>query len=131
MSPRPDVLAPLVSTDGTLDVSRAVDEANHWALFQLSGTLDEGSAPQLLELLVAAARVDAVDLVIADLLQVPWIGGPGARCLEAGARATGRHGAQLVLTRPTLFVRRVLEVVGLAGLVTDEAEAGWHWSDDL
>ncbi|GAA0274150.1 STAS domain-containing protein [Cryptosporangium japonicum] len=127
----PDVLVPLASLDGILEVSRAVDEDQRWALFQLSGTLDEGTAPQLLELLVAAARIDAVDLVIADLLQVSWIGGPGARCFDAAARAAGRHGAQLVLSRPTLFVRRVLEVTGLAGLVTDEAEPGWRWSEDL
>ncbi|MFG1926097.1 STAS domain-containing protein [Cryptosporangium sp. NPDC048952] len=124
--PSTDVLVPLASADGILEVTRVVDEDKRWGLFHLAGTIDEGTAPPLLEHLVAAARIDAVDLVIVDLLQVSWIGGPGARCFEAASRAAGRSGAQLVLCRPNQFVRRVLEATGMADLLTDE-----QWSENL
>lgn len=133
-----DVLTPLASDDAMLDVARIVDETNRYALFVLGGILDEGTAPQLLEHLVAAARIDAVDLVIVDLLALVWFGAPGARALEAAWRAAERHGAELVVARPSDFVRRALEATGLSSLLADEpgtdAEAtpandtgSWRW----
>ncbi|GAA3382902.1 STAS domain-containing protein [Cryptosporangium minutisporangium] len=140
-----DVFAPFASGDGSLDVSQVVDEETHYALFLLVGTLDESTAPQLLEHLVAAARLPAIDLVIVDLLRVAYLGVAGAGCLEAGWRAAGRSGATLVVCRPTRFVRRVLEASGLSGLIEHDADpmdadptgadrpdlpspaSGWRW----
>ena len=121
-----DVLEPFASADGSLDVARVIDEDKHYALFCLGGTLNEGTAPQLLEHLVAAARLPEVDLLIVDLLGVAYLGAPGAGCLEAAWRAAGRHGTELVVCRPTGFVRRVLEVSGLSGLIEHEADPIGH-----
>jgi anti-anti-sigma factor len=117
-----DVLEPFASADGSLDVARVIDENKHYALFSLGGTLNESTAPQLLEHLVAAARLPAVDLVIVDLLAVAYLGAPGANCLEAAWRAAGRHGAEFVVCRPTGFVRRVLEATGLSALIEHDAD---------
>ncbi|SHN45077.1 STAS domain-containing protein [Cryptosporangium aurantiacum] len=130
-----DVLEPFASGDGSLDVARVVDEETHYALFVLVGTLDESTAPQTLEHLVAAARLPAVDLVIVDLLRVAYLGAPGAACLEAASRAAARHDATFVVCRPSHFVRRVLEAAGLAGLIEHDTDwpdlpgpaSGWRW----
>ncbi|TQS39593.1 STAS domain-containing protein [Cryptosporangium phraense] len=105
---------------GVLDVARVVEEDQCYALFLLTGDIDEIVAPRLLEQLVTAARLPEIDLVIVDLIRVDFCGASGANCLDAAHRAAGRHGAELVLTRPSQFVRRVLQITGLAHLVADE-----------
>src|SRR6202000_362524 len=94
-----DLLEPFASADASLDVARVIDEEKRYALFMLHGELDEGTAPQLLEPRIAAARRPAVDLVIVDLSQVVFLGAPGANCLEAALRAAERLGAEVVVSR--------------------------------
>jgi anti-anti-sigma factor len=115
-----DLLEPFTSGDATLEVARVVDEEQRYALFVLHGELTEGTAPQLLEHLVAAARRPAVDLVIVDLSQVISLGAAGANCLEAAWRAAKRLDAQVVASRPSPFARQVLEAAGLSELLEHE-----------
>jgi anti-anti-sigma factor len=117
-----DLLEPFATADASLDVARVVDEDKRYALFMLHGELAEGTAPALLEHLVAAARRPAVDLVIVDLSQVGFLGAAGAACLEAAWRAGQRMGAQVVASRPSKFARQVLRTAGLGVLLDHEPE---------
>jgi anti-anti-sigma factor len=117
-----DLLKPLASADSALDVARVVDEDKRYALFMLHGELDEGTAPQLLEYLLAAARLPAVDLLIVDVSQVAVLGAAGATCLEAAWRAGERLGTQVVASRPSRFARQALEAANLGALLDHEPE---------
>lgn len=117
-----DILRPVAAVHGALDVARLIDEDAHYALFLLTGNIDEPSAPRLLDHLVSAARLTEVDLVIVDLIRVEFLGGAGANCLDAAWRAAGRLDTQVVLTRPSAFVRRILRVTGLDRLVAEDVE---------
>ena len=117
-----DLLEPFASAEAALDVARVVDEDKRYALFVLHGELDEGTAPQLLEYLLPAARLPAVDLLIVDVSQVAFLGAAGANCLEAAWRAGERLGTQVVASRPSRFARQVLETAGLSALLDHEPE---------
>lgn len=117
-----DLLEPFASAEATLDVARVIDEDKRYALFMLHGELDGETAPQLLEHLLAAARLPAVDLLIVDVSQVAFLGAAGANCLEAVLRAGERLGTQVVASRPSRFARQVLETAGLGALLNHEPE---------
>jgi anti-anti-sigma factor len=125
-----DLLEPLASADASLDVARVIDEDKRYALFMLHGDLSEGTAPQLLEHLVAAARRTAVDLVIVDLSQVNFLSAAGASCLEAALRAGERLGAQVVASRPSRFARQILQTAGLSVMLDHEPDFTDAGADD-
>ncbi len=88
------------------------------AALALVGELDPGTAPILQARLLELADDPAVTSVAVDLARITFLDSSGVRAIVTGSEALRARGAPLTLTAPNPNVRRVLEVTGLAQLVT-------------
>lgn len=102
------VRPPEFSCQATLDHGRAV--------VAVSGELDMSTAPALSQSLDGVLDQHPQDVTL-DLAGVDFIDSTGLTLLVRTSNALQRHEGALHLTSPTPPVRRVLEIVGLDGLL--------------
>lgn len=86
----------------------------------LVGELDPATAPDLQAELSGLAGDATVTAVTLDLGRITFLDSSGVRALLAGSEGLRARGAALVLRDPNPNVRRVLEVTGLAELISVE-----------
>ncbi len=89
-----------------------------------SGEIDAATCEQLAQELVAAPG----SRLIVDLAQVTFLDSSGLGKLVVARRMALKDGGDLVVTRPTPFVLRVLEITGLVVWVV-EWEPAWSQRD--
>ncbi|WP_421119357.1 STAS domain-containing protein [Aquihabitans daechungensis] len=87
----------------------------------LAGELDPATAPELHARLTELAADAGVTSVVIDLSEISFLDSSGLRVLVAGNEALRARSADLVLRGPSANVRRILEVTGLADLITVES----------
>ena len=97
---------------------QVIEQPGPAAALALVGELDPGTAPILQAKLQELAADPAVASVTVDLAQITFLDSSGVRAIVTGGEALRSRGAALALTAPNPNVRRVLEVTGLAQLVT-------------
>src|SRR5687767_2131269 len=86
-------------------------------VMSLFGELDIATAPQLLA--AVGAALDGEDTVILDLAEMSFIDSQGIKVLaEAHKRAQSGRVRRVVLRSPQPQTRQVLEISGLAKLLT-------------
>ncbi len=76
----------------------------------ISGELDAHSAPELRDEIDAAG--DAAEITL-DMSAVTFMDSSGLRVLIDAHQRTDQAGSQLVITRPSSSVQRVLEIAGV------------------
>jgi anti-anti-sigma factor len=88
----------------------------------VSGELDIDSAPRLIGTLhdIASPPVRRVDL---DCRGVTFLDSTGLRALIVGRNEATDAGVDLVVVTPSAAVSRVIEMTGLAGLLTGARSA--------
>ena len=96
-----------------LNVQTSIEDGN--PLVVVAGDLDAATAAELDQALTAAVADDTT-VVFVDLAGVPFMDSTGFGALLAVHRA----GASIVVRRPTDQVRRLLDVVGVPGVVEIE-----------
>ncbi|HEX3462275.1 MAG TPA: STAS domain-containing protein [Acidimicrobiales bacterium] len=92
------------------DFSREVTEVGNVHLVALQGELDIATAQGLADWLVEISG----SAVVVDLSGVTFMDSTGLTALATARQRMAEKGDDLLLTRPTPIVRRVLEVMGLA-----------------
>jgi anti-sigma B factor antagonist len=91
----------------------------------LSGELDMATAVGLSDWLIEISGSE----VIVDLADLTFMDSSGITELVLARNRLIENGDELILTRPAPIVRRALEVVGLAGWITDW-DAAWDVTHD-
>ena len=86
------------------------------AVVEVSGELDMCTAPELSRSLAGVLDQRPHDVTL-DLADVDFIDSTGLTLLVRTSNAQQRHEGTLHLSSPTPPVRRVLEIVGLDGLL--------------
>lgn len=101
------------STKPAIDIEITLD--GHLPEVQVRGEIDLSNADVLRDQLVALAGKDG-DVVV-DLSGVEFLGVSGLDALCAAARVLAEHGDCLLVRSPPAVTRRVIEVLGLDGLL--------------
>jgi anti-sigma B factor antagonist len=97
----------------------ALDSAAGRTLVQVRGELDVASAPtfgRYLDLAVSRPEGD----VIIDFANVTFVDGHGLAQVVRVFRVIRDSGRKLAITSPSPMARKLLEIVGLDGLVSDQ-----------
>ena len=84
-------------------------------IFALRGELDVSTSQGLAELLIGPPGA----LVVIDLYQLTFMDSSGLGAIHAARRTAIRDGGNLVVTRPSPRVHRVLQLTGLDIWVAD------------
>ncbi|MEQ4306142.1 STAS domain-containing protein [Plantactinospora sp. B6F1] len=92
------------------------------ARLSAAGEIDLATAPMLRDQLLTLLRDRAPAVLIVDLAGVAFLDCAGIRALVGVRNAAGETGCQMRVTGPQPFVRRVLEVTGLLGILTAPIE---------
>lgn len=92
------------------------------AQLDAAGEIDLATAPVLREKLLILLRDQSPALLVVDLAGVTFLDCAGISALVRVRNAAGEIGCQLRITYPQSFVRRVLEVTGLLGMLTAPVE---------
>jgi anti-sigma B factor antagonist len=106
-----------VHADELNELDIAADINDDLARVEVSGELDISSSPRLIAAVrdLAQPPVRRVDL---DTMGVTFIDSTGVRALIVARSEAARGGVDLVLVNPSRAVSRVVEMTGLAGLLT-------------
>jgi anti-sigma B factor antagonist len=83
---------------------------------RLRGELDVASAALLMEHL-SLVNESGVAQVILDLAELSYIDPPGLSVLAVGKRRADATGVALRIVAPTSFVRHMLDITGLIGVL--------------
>ena len=83
-----------------------------------TGELDSVSAPQARQVLDAAIEIGCAEIE-ADLRSLAFCGAAGLEVFRDAQHECAKNGGLLLLCNPQPAVLRVLELVGLKGLLTD------------
>jgi anti-anti-sigma factor len=95
------------------------------ALLQLRGEVDFFSVPELCEALDATIDAGHNEIVL-DLSELDFIDASGLRVIAAAANRLGDMGRELALRSPSTVVQRMLNLTGLADLMSPEyPEVAW------
>jgi len=95
------------------------------AVLGVQGELDLVTAPELAAML--AAVIDrGHGAVVLDLAELDFMGVAGLRIIEAGAGRLESLGGRLTVRGPSDLVRRMIDIAGLAALVTIELAEHAH-----
>lgn len=95
-----------------MDFELCSEDLGPWSVVMVRGEVDLATAPRLGEALRAVARRAAG--VVVDLGGVTFMDSSGVSALVRSREEMARRGGELVLTRATPTVRRILELTGLA-----------------
>ena len=111
------VVGRLVFHDATTDFDIVADLDADAVRVQISGELDVSTAPKLIATVheVAQPPVRRVDL---DCEAVTFLDSTGLRALLVARSEATRMGVDLVIVEPSRSVDRVIQMTGLAGLLT-------------
>jgi anti-anti-sigma factor len=91
----------------------------------LAGELDIATVEVLTQILAKAIAIDDGDLVV-DLSQVTFIDASTLAVLVRGRDFMRLQSREFQVRAPSVFVRRVLEVCGLADLIDGRVPAPWR-----
>jgi len=92
------------------------------AVLTVRGDLDASSAPELGDCIDAAID-DGHRFVTLDLSRITFIDGAGLRAIGQRADRMADRGGALTIRAPSKFVLRLLDIVGMSGLVRVESLA--------
>jgi anti-sigma B factor antagonist len=104
-----------------MDAGAACSSSPPPTVLVLSGDLDVVAAPQLRQALAEAVLPGS--RVVVDATDVEFVDSVGMGVLAAAHRRALAGGGTLVVRAPQERVLRVLRIVGLAGLLEDQAPA--------
>lgn len=90
------------------------------AVVVVTGEIDMASAPEL-DAVLGGAIEGAEGALVVDLAGVSFFGSDGVRCLGDAMHRAGERGVALRIRRPSPRVLEVLELTGLAGVLTIDA----------
>ena len=100
----------------TIDIS--AERAGDTATVAVRGEVDLDSSDQLAAVLAELGDVRRVDL---DLSEVEYMDSTGLRAILAARASLAEHGAEIVITRASTIVARLLEITGLGDIAGDES----------
>lgn len=98
-----------------LDVTRSSPAR---MLVTVAGDIDLATAPELGDRLLSVLREHAPAILDVDLAGVAFLDCAGISALITARNAAVSAGSQLWIVHPQPFVRRVLDVTGLLGVLT-------------
>jgi len=94
----------------------ALDTSDGTTVLVVTGEIDISTAPRLREHL---QQLDAPEVVI-DLTAMTFIDSTGLGVLVGAVKRVRENGGNLILRRPSRSTRKVLDISGLASMVTIE-----------
>jgi len=105
-------------TDVTFGIATSLE--GFMAVLTVRGELDSSSAPELGDYLDAAID-QGHRFVTLDLSEITFLDGSGLRTIGRRADRLAGSGGALTIRAPSKFVLRLLDIVGMSGLVRIEA----------